>query len=428
MTATTQTKCKDIFEKSCSVIPGGVSSPVRAFPNLKVDPIVAEKGAGDLIWDADGDSYIDYCMSWGALLCGHAHPDVVASVTERIAEGSSFGLATEVEEKLARHMVNTVPSIEKVRFVSSGTEATMTAVRLARGFTNRPLIVKFNGNYHGHSDPFLVNAGSAVAHLSRTSSSAGVPTGTIQNTLSIPYNDVEAVQDLMAKYGSEVAAIIVEPIAANMGVVPASEQFLLALRQLTTQHGSLLIFDEVISGFRVGLTGAQGVYGIGPDLTTYGKIVGGGFPAAALGGRADVMDYLAPTGPVFQAGTLSGNPVAMQAGLTTLEMAQSPRFYDDLRAKVEMITAPVRKAIAEKGITACIQEVGGMFTLFWGVTEVTSFEDLKDIDHDRFEDFFTYMLDHGVYMAPSPYEACFVSSAHTNDHLIHTRDLILRYV
>lgn len=424
------TKSQEIFEKSLEVIAGGVNSPVRAFIGLGVDPLIAEKGEGDTIWDAEGKSYIDYCMSWGAMLLGHAPPSVVMKAKSRMEKGSSFGIATEIEEQLAREIVTLVPSIEKLRFVSSGTEATMTAVRVARGYTGRPYIVKFNGNYHGHADPFLIRAGSAVSQISHESSSQGVPNEIVKHTISLPYNDVEKIRELFCdpEYGSQIAAVIVEPIAANMGVVPATKEFLKVLREETNRMGTVLIFDEVISGFRVGLEGAQGQYGIFPDMTCLGKIIGGGFPAAAFGGKKEIMDTLAPTGGVFQAGTLSGNPVAMAAGLETLDLVQQEGFYELIADKTKLITEPLQMALKDRDLNACLQETVGMFTLFWGVRSVEKFEDLQELDHDRFKTFFRYLLNEGVYFSPSPYEACFVSAVHTEDHLIKTRDLIIDFI
>jgi len=388
--------------------------------------MIAKEGKGDMLKDADGHSFVDYCMSWGALLHGHAPDAVVNEAVKRVQSGSSFGIATEEEEKLARQICTLIPSIEKVRFVSSGTEATMSAIRLARGVTGRSLIVKFNGNYHGHADPFLVCAGSGVSQVSQTSSSEGVLPSSIEHTVSLPYNDINAAKELFEAH--EVAAVIVEPIAANMGVAKADPAFLQFLRDETKRTGALLIFDEVISGFRVGLQGSQGKYGIQPDLTCFGKIVGGGFPAAAFGGKKEIMDHLAPNGTVYQAGTLSGNPVAMAAGLKTLELAMKEGFYEDLEAKTRLITEPVKMALKERHLSACLNESVGMFTLFWGPSEVRSFEDLKQLDHALFKRFFNTLYDQGIYVSPSPYEACFISSAHTEENLIKTRDALMGFI
>ncbi|MCB1107908.1 MAG: glutamate-1-semialdehyde 2,1-aminomutase [Chlamydiia bacterium] len=430
MTLKIPSLCKEIFDRSKEVIPGGVNSPVRAFIGLGIDPLVVEKGKGDTITDVDGRTFIDYCMSWGALLHGHAHEEIVKRGTERLAKGSSFGIATEGEEKLARMIVEGVKSIDQVRFVSSGTEATMTAVRLARGYTSRPIIIKFNGNYHGHADGFLVKAGSGVAQFSNTSSSSGVPKEVVKNTLSLPYNDIETFKKVMRDpfYSQFIAAVILEPIAANMGVVPSTQEFLEEVRKETERVSAVLIFDEVITGFRVRYGGAQELFGITPDLTCFGKIIGGGFPAAAFGGKREIMEHLAPNGKVYQAGTLSGNPVAMEGGLATLEIARAPHFYETLEKKTQMITKPVQEALLRKNQVAVLQESTGMFTLFWGVQSVSSFEDLKDLDKERFNEYFHFMLDRGIYLSPSPYEACFISAAHTEAHLEKTRDAILEFI
>ncbi len=392
-----------IFDSSCGVIPGGVNSPVRSFPGLQMTPLIVERGAGDTLWDADGHSYIDYCCSWGALILGHAHPKVVEAACSQVKKGSTFGIATEIEERIASHVVSRIPSIEKVRFVSSGTEAVMSAVRLARGYTGKKVVVKFNGNYHGHADQFLIRAGSGVSYLPESSSS-GVPMEAVKYTVSIPYNDIEMTRKFLRSC-EDLAAVILEPIAGNMGVVPPKAGFLQMLREETEQLKALLIFDEVITGFRVGLQGAQGLYGITPDLTCLAKIIGGGFPAAAFGGKREIMDFLAPLGPVYQAGTLSGNPVAMAAGLTTLLELDQPNFYEELEEKTNMITNPVR----QKGIR--VEQVGSMFTIF----------------HDKYRELFVYLFERGIYFPPSQYEACFVSSAHTKEHLEKSRDAILDF-
>lgn len=426
MTTIQRTNSKKILEKSKKVIPGGVNSPVRAFVGLGIDPMIVKEGKGDTITDVDGQPYIDYCMSWGALLHGHAHEEVTQRVIERTKLGSSFGIATKEEQKLAEELTLGVSSLEKVRFVSSGTEAVMSAIRLVRGYTRRPIVVKFNGNYHGHVDPFLVKAGSGVSQLNQEASSAGVPDEVVKHTLSLPYNDSETFKKVMQDpfYSQFIAAVILEPIGANMGVVPASAEFLKCVRKETRRIGAVLIFDEVISGFRVSYGGAQKLYGIEPDLSCFGKIIGGGFPAAAFGGRKEIMDCLAPKGQVYQAGTLSGNPVAMEAGLATLEIAKSPGFYEELKRKTAIITKPLVDQV--KG--GCLQETVGMFTLFFGVGKVSSFEDLKDLDKERFKAYFQFMWDKGIYVSPSPYEACFISSAHTDEHLEKTRDAILEFI
>ena len=423
-------KSKRIFEKSKKVIPGGVNSPVRAFIGLGMDPLIVEQGKGDTITDVDGRSFIDYCMSWGALLHGHAHPEVLRRSIQRMQMGSSFGIATEVEERLACKVVEAVPNIDQVRFVSSGTEAAMTAVRLARGYTSRPVVIKFNGNYHGHSDAFLVKAGSGVSQVSNDSSSDGVPKDIVKNTLSIPYNDPVALRKILRDpfYSRFVAAVVLEPIAANMGVVQPTQEFLETLREETQRIGAVLIFDEVITGFRVAYGGAQEYFGMEADLTCFGKVVGGGFPAAAFGGKREIMDHLAPQGKVYQAGTLSGNPVAMEGGLATLELAEQEGFYQELERKTKVITAPVCRCIQEKGIRATLQEAPGMFTLFLGIEVASSFDDLKGLDKELFNRYFRHMWERGIYVSPSPYEACFISSAHTDPHLELTRDAILEFL
>ncbi|MDN3509652.1 MAG: glutamate-1-semialdehyde 2,1-aminomutase [Candidatus Neptunochlamydia sp.] len=421
-----RTNSKEIFEKSKKMIPGGVNSPVRAFIGFGIDPMIVKEGKGDMITDVDGQPYIDYCMSWGALLHGHTHEEVTQRAIERTKFGTSFGIATEEELKLAEELIQGVSSLEKVRFVSSGTEAVMTAIRLVRGYTRRSIVIKFNGNYHGHADSLLVKAGSGVCQVSQESSSEGVPEEVVKHTFSLPYNDCETFKEVMHDpfYSQFVAGVVLEPIGANMGVVSASAEFLKCLREETRRIGAVLIFDEVISGFRVSYGGAQKLYGIEPDLSCFGKIIGGGFPAAAFGGRKEIMDCLAPKGKVYQAGTLSGNPVAMEAGLATLEIAKRPGFYEELRRKTEIITKPLLGQV--KG--GCLQEAVGMFTLFFGVEKVSSFEDLVDLDKERFKAYFQFMWHKGIYISPSPYEACFISSAHTDEHLEKTRDAILEFL
>lgn len=424
-----RTSGDEIYEKLCEVIPGGVNSPVRSCKGMGQLPMVASHAAGDMIYDVDGNGYIDYCCSWGPLIHGHAHPDILNAAQSRMMMGTSFGVTTPIEEKLARKIVELIDSIEKIRFVSSGTEATMSAARLARGFTKRDVIVKFTGNYHGHADFFLVQAGSGVIGITPTSSSAGIPENVVKHTICLPYNDSAAFIAFMKDplYRGQIAAVIVEPIACNMGVVPATREFLQTLRNETSKIGALLIFDEVITGFRVGLEGAQGLYGIRPDLTCFGKIIGGGFPAAAFGGRQDIMDHLAPLGPVYQAGTLSGNPVAMEAGLMSIQLLEKKGFYEELERKTNLITEPVKDLISKKNLPICVQQVGSLFTLFFGRHEVRNMEEGSRLDLERFAQFFRYMFTNGVYIPPWQYEAWFVSSAHQDKHLIKTRDLILKF-
>lgn len=424
----TLTHNQEVYERLCEVIPGGVNSPVRACKNILATPLVAESASGDTITDADGQSFIDYCGSWGALIHGHVNPHIMEAVQKRMMKGTSFGVTTEIEEKLARKVVVNIPSVEKIRFVSSGTEATMSAARLARGYTDRDLVIKFNGNYHGHADLFLVNAGSGVFNLTPTSSSEGIPADSIKNTVSLPYNDVDLCRNFIRKYSDRVAAVILEPIAGNMGVVPSTKEFVDMLRSETEVHGIILIFDEVMSGFRVGLQGAQGYYGIQPDLTCFGKVIGGGFPVAAFGGRQEIMDHLAPEGNVYQAGTLSGNPVAMEAGFQALSLLECDGFYDELERKTQIITTPVKEYLDKNAINACVQKAGSMFTLFFGKKIVENMEDASELDVEQFNTFFRHMYEKGIYPPPSQYEAWFVSMAHTEEHLEYTRDVILDFL
>lgn len=422
-------KTKEVYHHLCQLIPGGVNSPARACKSVEQMPMVISHASQDLIYDVDDNSYIDFCGSWGALIHGHAHPTIINAVQKRVLQGTSFGITTAIEGKLAQKIIECIPSIEMIRFVSSGTEATMSAIRLARGFTGRDIVLKFSGNYHGHADFFLVHAGSGLAGLPR-SSSAGIPSEIVQSTLSLPYNDLETCKKILhdSKWKDKIAAVIIEPIAGNMGVVSANQPFLKMLREETQKIGALLIFDEVISGFRVGLSGAQGLFKITPDLTCLGKIMGGGFPAAAFGGRRDIMNALAPLGLVYQAGTLSGNPVAMEAGLQALTLLQDNSFYSELERKTDLITNPVRAFLKEIDYPACVQQVGSMFTLFFGRQDVKHFEDAQQLDLKMFGKFFRFMFENGVYLPPSQHEACFVSMAHTDAHLIKTRNLILDFL
>ncbi len=424
-------KSNETYERLCKVIPGGVNSPVRAFKGLEMPtPIIAESGTMARLYDIDGNSYIDYCCSWGALIHGHAHPLILQAARRRLAMGTTFGLTTAIEERLASKICQAMPSIQKIRFVSTGTEATMSALRLARGFTGRQRIVKFSGNYHGHSDGLLVRAGSGLLGHTPTSSSAGVPDSLVSQTICLPFNDVEAVRRCFAdpELAGQIAAVLVEPVAGNMGVVPGTAEFLKALRQETTRHGALLIFDEVMTGFRVAYGGAQSLYGIVPDLTCLAKIIGGGFPAAAFGGRAEIMDLLAPLGPVYQAGTLSGNPVAMEAGLQALLMLEKEGVYAELERKTRLITDPIEEAIKKKSANACLQRCGSMFTLFFGKKSVNTMEDAEELDLKRFTDFFKVMLAQGILPPPSQYEAWFVSTVHDEKDLQKTAEAIADYI
>lgn len=417
---------EEIYQRSVECMPGGVSSPVRAWTRMGRYPIAIEKGKGDLIWDVEGRTYIDYCMGWGSLILGHAPDNVVRASVEQLERGSSFGMATPYELALAEKIKQLLPSMEKMRFVSSGTEATMSALRLARGFTGRPVVVKFSGHYHGHSDGLLVDAGSGVSHLPKATS-AGIPETVIQNTVSLPFNDIEVCRAYLQSR-SDIAAIILEPIAGNMGVVPAEKPFLQMLREEATRSGAILIFDEVISGFRVGLGGAQEHYNVTPDLTCLGKIIGGGFPAAAFGGRKEIMDWIAPLGAVYQAGTLSGSPVAMCAGLATVAELERPGFYSELERKTRLLTDPIEHWLEQHRFPGVLTRIGSMFTLFFGPTQVQCAEDLKDLSNEQFNNLFLYLIEKGIYPPPAAQEAWFVSESHTEEHLLYTRDTILAFL
>lgn len=420
---------EQIYSQLCKVIPGGVNSPVRACTDMGQVPLVADSAFEDLVVDCDGHAYIDYCGSWGALIHGHACKAILDKAYERMQKGTTFGMTSRIEEALAKKVTSLIPSIEKIRFVSSGTESTMSAIRLARGYTGKNYIVKFVGNYHGHADYFLVKAGSGLAGLP-SSTSAGIPSELVRQTLCLPYNDIEAVRLLFQneQYREDIAAIILEPIAANMGVVPATPAFIEELKRLAEKHESLLIFDEVITGFRVGIRGAQELYSIRPDLTCLGKIVGGGFPAAAFGGKKEIMDCLSPLGSVYQAGTLSGNPVAMEAGLQTLALLEQPDFYPVLENKTRVLTDPIEEVIAKKNLQACLQRVGSMFTIFFGKKEVSNMDDVREVDQVTFAKLFRFLFDRGVYIPPSPHEAWFVSAAHRLENLEKTRDLVISFL
>lgn len=419
---------EDVYQKICRVIPGGVNSPIRSCRAVGQTPMVAERGEGALVYDVEGRGYIDFCCSWGALIHGHAHPVIIREAAKRMSLGSSFGITTEIEGRLAEKIIAMVPSVEKVRFVSSGTEATMSAVRLARGFTGRDLVIKFDGNYHGHGDHFLVKAGSAVGGYIAEASSKGVPPEMVSSTLSLPFNDIEAALSAIEANGDRLAAVILEPIAGNMGLVPALPEFMEMLRDKTAKCGALLILDEVMTGFRVAKGGAQSLYGVKPDLTCFAKVMGGGFPAAAFGGRADIMDHLAPDGPVFQAGTLSGNPVAMEAGLQALEMLDAPGVYEELERKTKLITEPLRDYIEMHELNCAVQEACAMFTLFFGKRSVKNFDDAVSCDKERFGAFYRFMYSKGVYVPPLQLEAWFISTAHTDEQLIRTRDLAIEFL
>ncbi len=418
---------QEIYDRACQVIPGGVNSPVRSFRHLRMLPLIVESGREALIFDVDGHGYIDLCCSWGALILGHAHERIVSAVCSQMQKGSSFGIATEIEEKIASKVVDLIPSIEKIRFVNSGTEASMTAMRLARGITERPKILKFSGHYHGHTDSLLIQAGSGVAKLNPLATSKGVNPNTIADTLCFPFNDFDRIRSFFrSEEASQVAAVILEPITGNMGVVPPEPGFLEMLREETLLNGSLLIFDEVITGFRVGLQGAQGLYQIDPDLTCLGKVIGGGFPVAAVGGKAKYLDYLAPLGSVYQAGTLSGNPVAMRGGLETLLILEREGFYETLNKKAERMTTPLREALASKN--ASLNQVGSMFNIFFGVKKVRSKEDLKNLDEEMFIRFFQYLFERGVYISPSSHEAWFLTVAHLDSEIDYVVKQMLQFI
>jgi glutamate-1-semialdehyde 2,1-aminomutase len=415
-----------LYRESCALMPGGVSSPVRAFTGMELTPLIVREGKGDTLFDVDGHAYIDFCQSWGALILGHAPPGVVAKAAEQLNRGSSFGIATPYEKELAEIIMRHVPSIEKLRFVSSGTEAAMSVIRLSRGYTGKSVIVKFNGHFHGHSDSLLIQAGSGVTHLPQASSK-GIPQELVKLTVSLPFNDLQTCRQFL-RSRDDIASVLIEPIAGNMGVVPAKREFLEMLREETDKKGILLIFDEVITGFRVGLKGAQGYYGIMPDLTCLGKVIGGGFPAAAFGGKREIMEMIAPLGAVYHGGTLSGNPLAMCAGLETLKTVEKPDFYQLLEQRTENFLTPIRQAIARQGAPIAIQSAGSMFTIFFGVKQVESKEDLSAMDEERFKHFFQYLFERGIYFSPSAYEAHFLSSAHTEENLAKVQRCILEYL
>jgi glutamate-1-semialdehyde 2,1-aminomutase len=406
-----------LFTNAQAVIAGGVNSPVRAFTSVGGEPVFFKSAHGAWVESEDGRRFIDYVGSWGPMILGHSHPAVIKAVTDTAQQGLSFGAPCVLETRIAEKICELVPSIEKVRMVSSGTEATMSAIRLARGHTGRDKIIKFEGCYHGHSDSLLIKAGSGALTLG-VPSSPGVPAGLAEHTITLPYNDIEALQTVFEQVGTQIACVIVEPIAGNMNMVPPVPGFHETLRELCTQSGTILIFDEVMTGFRVAKGGAQSIFGIAPDLTTLGKVVGGGMPAAAFGGRADIMASLAPDGPVYQAGTLSGNPVAMAAGLATLELIDEPGFYEALTAKTRQLVDGLAAAAADTGISMATECEGGMFGLvFTDAPSVRTFDQVAAADVERFTKFFHGMLSEGVYLAPSAFEAGFVSAAHGDDEI-----------
>ncbi len=420
------TRSQSLFEQAQGVIVGGVNSPVRAFRGVGGTPIFFERGEGAYLYDVDGRRYVDYVNTWGPAVLGHAHPEVVAAVQQAAARGLSFGAPTEIEVRMAQTLLQLVPSLEMVRMVNSGTEATMSALRLARGYTGRDKIIKFEGCYHGHADALLVKAGSGALTLG-VPSSAGVPAAATADTLTATYNDLESVREAFSRHEGQIAAVIVEPVAGNMNCVPPVPGFLEGLRSLCDQHGAVLIFDEVMSGFRVALGGAQARYGVRPDLTCLGKVVGGGMPVGAFGGRREIMEQLAPLGPVYQAGTLSGNPLAMAAGLATLEALARPGVFAALEAATAKLAEGLREAAKASGVPVVVNQVGSMFGLFFtSAAAVTSYSDVMACDVQAFTRFFHAMLAEGVYLAPSAFEAGFVSTAHDEAAIAHTLEAAAR--
>ncbi len=417
-----------LFAEAMEHIPGGVNSPVRAFGSVGETPRFIASAKGAYMTDADGQTYLDFVGSWGPMILGHNHPEVLADVLEACREGLSFGAATEREVEMADLICSIVPSIEMVRMVNSGTEAVMSAIRAARGFTGRNKIIKFAGCYHGHSDAMLVKAGSGVM-TAGIPDSAGVPAGCTQDTLTAAYNDLDSVQAIFDQFRGEIAAVIVEPVAANMGVVLPKEGFLEGLRRICTEQGSLLIFDEVITGFRLSLSGAQGYFGIEPDLTTFGKIIGGGMPVGAYGGRKDVMKLIAPSGPVYQAGTLSGNPVAMAAGLRQLKLLrETPDFYEKLNHKADGFFENMQEAVKAAGKPWQINHIGSLGCIFFTDRPVTNYAEAKTSDTKKFGEYFSYMIKNGIYLAPSQFEAMFLSAAMTEEELVNTLEIFKGYL
>lgn len=409
---------RQAFDEAKQYIPGGVNSPVRAFKSVGLTPIYVDHGKGSRIYDIDGNSFIDYVCSWGPLIMGHAHPEVVKALQETAVKGTSFGAPTLLETEMAKTVVERVHSVDIVRMVNSGTEATMSAIRLARGYTGRSKILKFEGSYHGHADSLLIKAGSGVATLGLPDS-PGVPEGVAMNTITVPYNDLESTQLAFERYGHEIAAVIVEPIAGNMGVVPPQPGFLEGLRKVTSEYGTLLIFDEVMTGFRVNRGCAQGLFGITPDITCFGKVIGGGLPVGAYGGKREILERIAPTGPIYQAGTLSGNPLAMASGLTTLKLL-TPEVYDRLEQLGARLEAGLKRNAVEVGIPLTINRVGSMVCPFFTEGPVFNFETAKTSDTDTFRRYFAHMVGQGISVPPSQFEGMFVSAAHSEQDIDDT--------
>lgn len=415
------TRSEKLFEEARALIPGGVNSPVRAFSRVGGQPLFFKQGAGAYLTDEDDNSYIDYIGSWGPMILGHAHPEVVSAVQQAMSRGLSFGAPTEIETRVAEKIIALMPSMDLVRMVNSGTEATMSAIRVARGFTGRDTIVKFEGCYHGHSDALLVKAGSGALTLGEPDS-LGVPASFAQHTITLEYNNAEQVDALFAKNGDEIAAIIVEPIAGNMGCIPPEPGFLECLREQCTKHGAVLIFDEVMTGFRVAKGGAQATYNVTPDMTTLGKIIGGGMPVGAFGGRREIMEVVAPLGGVYQAGTLSGNPIAMQAGLSTLELIDKPGFFEALDSQSQRLVDGLQARAEAANIAFSTNRVGSMFGFFFCSGQVSRFSHVMNADSARFNDFFHQMLNLGINLAPSPFESGFISAAHGDKEIDATLD------
>ena len=422
------TKSEALFEKAVRLIPGGVNSPVRAFGSVGGTPRFIDRADGVFMTDVDGNRYMDFIGSWGPMILGHNHPVIREAVIKACENGLSYGAATEREVEMAELMTDIIPTLDMVRMVNSGTEAVMSAIRAARGYTGRDKIVKFMGCYHGHSDALLVKAGSGVM-TAGIPDSAGVPKGCTQDTLSAVYNDLDSVEALFAQYPDEIAAVIVEPVAANMGVVPPAEGFLEGLRRLCTQHGTVLIFDEVITGFRLGLQGAQGYYNIDADLVTYGKIIGAGMPVGAYGGKREIMEMVSPVGAVYQAGTLSGNPVAMAAGIAQLTLLkQQPEIYDRLNEKSDAFFEKIREEVKKAGYSWQMNHVGSIGSLFFTETPVTNYASAKTSDTANYEDYFRYMLEQGIHLAPAQFEAMFLSAAHTEENLEYALNVVRGYL
>ncbi len=412
-------KSKKLFEEAQKYLVGGVNSPVRAFKSVGMEPVFIKKGKGSRVWDVDDNEYIDYVLSWGPLILGHANDQIINAIKEVSNYGTSFGAPTELEIEMAKAVIDAVPSIEMVRFVNSGTEATMSAIRLARGYTGRKKIIKFDGCYHGHGDSLLVSAGSGVATLG-IPGTPGIPEELAKLTIVLPYNNIEAVEEAFKKHGDDIACVIIEPVAGNMGVVAPSKEYHQRLREITREYGALLIWDEVMTGFRLALGGAQELYGIEPDLTTLGKVIGGGLPVGAYGGKREIMEHVAPVGPVYQAGTLSGNPLAMAGGLRQLQILKEKNPYPELDEKGKKLEEGFKFLIDKYGIKATVNRVGSMITVFFTDKQVVDFETAKSSDLETFSKFFRLMLERGVYLAPSQFEASFLSTAHSDSDIDET--------